>query len=187
MLPDFASMVSGRIVDLGDEALRRGARWHAEIDRAFHALPAFREWCALEATRLRAAGLQRGPARAAAHVMVELVIDGELARDVEAGRAFEGALREGPRLGHAAPSWRSRGEASRWAALRRRLLSAGPPVRHRDPRCVAASARWSLGRRPRLALDARGEAAVDEVAPALLRAVAPEVPGLLDDLREALG
>lgn len=180
MAPDFAGMAGTRLEDAEAGAVRDGVAFHHATDARFHAAPAFVELLVLAGRRLRAAGLPRGPARAVAHVGSELLLDGRLVDDPESRARYVDALdvaREAPlRFTH----------PGRWGALRDRLRRLGPPLGYRDPSFVGDRLVGLLSRRPRLALDARGEAAMRRCLPALQREVDARLDALLGHLAEGL-
>jgi hypothetical protein len=79
MLPDLAGFLRIRLPEQTDPALSAGIALHHATDAVFHRLAGFRERNLAGIRALRAAGLERGAARAAAHVGIELVLDALLA------------------------------------------------------------------------------------------------------------
>lgn len=80
-LPDLASIAGCRLVnEPKNRWLRQGIELHHSTDSAFHNHEWFlaRQGDLLD--RLQGRGLERGPARACAHVGIELLIDGYLLR-----------------------------------------------------------------------------------------------------------
>jgi hypothetical protein len=199
MLPDWASMCGARVIADGaaiDRAgsdpsdgdpsdggaeVRAGIAFHHATDRAFHALPAFRALEQRAIAALSARGLERGPVRGAAHVAVELALDGVLvARDPAACDLYLAALDEAPR--HPA----HHGGDPRMATLVARLVQYGLPLAYRDPVEVARRTALTLSRRPRLALDRRAHAELAAYLPDLIAAVEAAADGLLAALRVEL-
>jgi hypothetical protein len=181
MLPDWAGMCGARLAGAGGE-LGDGVGFHHETDRVFHALPGFRALEARAFAALEAGGVGRGPARGAAHVAVELVLDGALiARAPEATPLYLAALAAAPE--HAA----AHGEDPRMARLLERLVAQGVPLGYRDPTEVARRTVSTLARRPRLALTPHEHALLAAALPALADAVERDADALLADLRDALG
>jgi hypothetical protein len=183
MLPDFAGFLRERIAELAHPLLREGVVLHHASDAAFHAAPAFRAPVADGGARLRAQGLARGPARAAAHVGVELLLDVALAREPGAGAHYVAALAQAARPEvDAAIAWRRAEAAPRWRALHARIAARGAPDPRIDAARLAQGVARTLAPRPRLALAARevdavarwladARAAVEASAPALLAQV----------------
>jgi hypothetical protein len=183
MLPDLATLVGGRLGRVGEPALAAGLRHHLRVDACFHSLPGFTSWEAEASAGLRQAGLRRHPARAAAHVAIELALDGELAREPAHAGVHERAMRAARERD--APAWR-REPSGDWGELIARLSAAGPPRHLREPEAVARRVEAALARRPRLRLaGAEGRALagwLDAQAPAAgVRAAA-----LADELRREL-
>jgi hypothetical protein len=179
MLPDFASMAAagGPRVPLGDDhgpVVQSGIAWHHRTDHAFHGCAAFLELTDAGTAALRDAGLGRGASLAAAHVGVELLLDGELCHDPALVRHYHGALACDAEL---APPLR---------AVVRRLEAVGTPHWYRDTGEVATRLFRILGARPRLAIAAEQQDGLGE----WLRAVQPTVrdatPGLVAELRARL-
>lgn len=162
MLPDFASMLRERIADLGHARLRDGAALHHTSDAAFHAAPEFVAQVALSSAWLREHGVARGPARAAAHVGIELCIDVELARERGVAQLYTAALAAAaePEVERAI-AWRADGAAPRWRELRARLCARGAPDPDTRPALLAQGVARALAERPRLALDARAQTQVE--------------------------
>jgi hypothetical protein len=178
MLPDFASMLRERLADLGHARLREGAALHHASDAAFHAAPEFVAQVAASSAWLRAHGVARGPARAAAHVGIELCIDVELARARDVAQLYTAALDAAadPEIERAI-AWRADGAAPRWRELRLRLCARGAPDPDTRPALLAQGVARALADRPRLALDAGARTQVAawlaQNAPALRNLAAP--------------
>jgi hypothetical protein len=155
MLPDFAGMASVRLERALDAELAEGVALHHETDRLFHALPGFRAVCASALATLEPQGVRRASARAVGHVGSELLLDGLLAADAGARRAYAHALvtaLEEP-LDRLA-SWHTGDAAKRVQGLIARLHASPLPQAYRDPEFVCDRLYWILARRPRLSLQA---------------------------------
>ncbi|MEA3019021.1 MAG: hypothetical protein QOI47_545 [Actinomycetota bacterium] len=152
-------------VDAGD--VEAGERSHHRIDSAFHANGQFRSWTAVIAIEL---GNERA-ARAAAHVAVELTIDGVLL-DTERAGAFYDAL-----------AWADASLDGPWHALVSRLRSDDLVRAYCTPEGVARRTVGAIGRRPRLRRHALDEGAL-AVAVGHVR---PRIAAELDELLAALG
>lgn len=186
MLPDFASMLRLRLGAVSHPELRAGWALHHASDAAFHRAPEFVALLSGGSAALRDAGLPRGPARAAAHVGLELLLDAELARDPHAAEHYAQALLAAarPELG-AAIVWSRPESALRWRALHLRLCAHGAPRADEDDDALARRVLRVLSARPRLALDAAAQPPIQrwlrearprmgEAAPALLEGVVRE-------------
>lgn len=187
MLPDFAAMCGGRIAAVDDDDLAAGVDLHHRSDAAFHQLPRFRALCRGTEARLRARGVGRGGARGAAHVAVELLLDGALVAEPGAGPSYLAAIaRAHPDELGARIRWQAPASAARFAWLQERLAARGVPVGYRELDVVAERIERVLAPRPLLALDA------DELAQVRsdLEALEPEVHAaaaeLIDGVRRAL-
>jgi hypothetical protein len=64
-----------------DPDVRDGARFHVVVDALFHQTPTFIHLNRIALRRLRELGVSRGPARACAHIGVEMLIDAQLVKD----------------------------------------------------------------------------------------------------------
>lgn len=150
MLPDFAVMCGARVAGADDPALARGLALHHATDAVFHRAPAVVALFRDAEARLHARGCRRGPTRAAAHVGVELLLDGVLVDDARHRAAYAAAL--AGRVG--AVTWRAPGDDARFAALHRRLRDHGVPDDLRRPRAAAHRIFRMLAGRRLLAPDA---------------------------------
>ena len=186
MLPDLAGMAGLRIAALDDPSLERGVAHHHRVDAAFHASSGFLDLSAGARNELLAEGVPRWSAHAIGHVGVELLLDGCLS-EVESGRgSFERARAEAP--GAASDVvWKRPDRERRWARLCDWLAESPVPDGYRDPDFVAERVRRILARRPRLALDARGEEALARWAHRARPLVADRAGALLDEVAERLG
>jgi hypothetical protein len=184
MLPDFAAMCRGELDGVSHPELVAGIEWHHATDRAFHRLPRFLELCRRLGADLERAGLGKGPARGAAHVGIELLLDGALLADGRSERYLDAIALTGSELGDEIARI---DRAGRWRFLFDRLSDQGVPVAYRDPHEVARRTAMTLARRPPLAID---EAGVDLLA-VELEAIGPELAAdaetLLAQLAARLG
>ena len=187
MLPDFAAMARSRIESLKDGPLRAGAALHQRTDAAFHRLAEFRRLYRDGARALEELGLGRGPARGAAHVAVELLLDGELLEQPGAQAAYLAALEAAsrPELARAV-HWRSPEGSARWESLLDQLRTAGVPLGYRDPARVAAHVGRALHGRRHLQLDARAGSQVAAWAGEVQPRVRSAAPRILAALRAAV-
>jgi hypothetical protein len=129
---------------------------------------------------LRAAGLARGPARAAAHVGLELLLDAELAREPHAAERYAEALAVAshPQI-EAAIAWRGEDGTPRWRTLHARLCARGAPDPQEDRAALAARVARALASRPRLALGDGDREGVARWLAAVRPQVAVAAPGWL--------
>jgi len=178
MLPDFASMCRARMAGVDDPRVEAGVTFHHETDDVFHGCRVFVELQSEGIDALEAAGVGRGPARATAHVGLELLLDGLLLDDGATCTSYLEAVSMpgdwGVRL--------RRGEA-RFAALRERVVGYGLPEDYRHPDRVAGRLQRILAPRPRLAFAPGDERPVtrwlEQTRPTLARRL-DELLGELD-------
>ena len=151
MLPDFASMLGVRLPAVSHATLERGVDFHHLTDRIFHDLESFRTLTREAHGALSSRGLERGPARAVAHVGVEILLDVTLGQNATARAAYLSGLEAGlrPEL-VGAVAW-SRPERDRLVDLLETLFQRGV-VRDTSSPIVVERIRRTLARRPRLAL-----------------------------------
>jgi len=191
MLPDFASMSRARVAEVDDADVADGIALHHYTDAAFHRTEGFRELYRRGVDELRARGLARGPACGAAHVGVELLLDGTLVDDERVAGAYVGAIAAADEV---RIRWRDERGAARWRAIHGRLATRGVPLEYRDPDQVSLRVALVLSGRPRLALDDGDLPAVAdwlrEVAPSIEAgsgALLAELRGGLERARPSLG
>jgi hypothetical protein len=152
-LPDFASMLGCRAPQCSQAFVTRGVRFHHATDDVFHDLPAFRDLVHAERRTLRALGVRKGPARALAHVGIELLLDAALLGDPIHRTAFRDAVaiaspeRVGRRL-----AWQSIDDPDRFERLRLRLLERQQRSNYDGPAQLAMRLIGTLHGRSRLRL-----------------------------------
>jgi hypothetical protein len=183
MLPDFVGMLRLGKPQVTDEALARGVSFHHRTDHAFHDLPSFQQLSRQTFAWLTQRSLPRGPARAVAHVGIEMLLDEVMARDAAAREAYLLAL-DVP-LGKAL-SFDVPGDLERLETLRRSLNERAATQLEPTAELVALRIRRTLEGRPRLATDDAGERLLREWVAAARPWVAAEAPRLLASLRAVL-
>lgn len=151
MLPDFASMLGARLPAVSDPTLERGVDFHHLTDLVFHELASFRALTREAHGALKARGLERGPARAVAHVGIEILLDVTLGRDATAQAAYLSGLEAGLRPELVASVAWSPPERDRLVDLLETLVRRGV-VLDTSSSIVVERIRRTLARRPRLAL-----------------------------------
>jgi acyl carrier protein phosphodiesterase len=182
MIPDFASMCRARVSGAECPTVGAGIAFHHATDDVFHGAPTFVGLYARGTAALEAAGVDRGPARAVAHVGTELILDGLLLDDTELTRSYLSALEALPGV---VLAFRSDGE-ERFLRLRDRLLGHGLPQDYRDPERVALRLEQILAHRPRLALRPEHRARVTSFLEHARAELARGLPTLWAELREGL-
>ncbi len=146
MLPDFATMCSGRIESATTDDVTRGIALHHATDAAFHALPVVTGLMRELDDHLAERRCARGPRRAVAHIGVELLLDGELTDDATYRAAYLGGIAHDPVL-----HWRAPDAAPRFAILLDRLRTRGIPDDLRSPEAITTRVHRILAHRPLLA------------------------------------
>ncbi|MBX7194398.1 MAG: hypothetical protein K1X94_20250 [Sandaracinaceae bacterium] len=153
MLPDFATMSGARLAATAHPVLGAGIAEHHRTDDAFHATPTFIALASDMGTRLDAAGLPWGAARAIAHVGTELFLDGELTEDEPSAGDYVRAIASAAH-DEIASAIRFREEEghARFRRMHARLATHGPPHRYREPEFVQEVLVRILAGRPRLSV-----------------------------------
>jgi len=177
MLPDFASMIRARPPETLGARLSAGVAFHHATDELFHDVVAFRELCGEGFEQLSAAGLARGSARAVAHVGVEILLDGVLADERAARRAYLTAIGEAAARPEACV-WQSALEARAFRDLIAAMQARGVSRQHTSPAVVALRVERALAGRPRLALQQRELPAVEAWADAASHSVRLKSPAI---------
>jgi hypothetical protein len=185
MVPDFAGMIRRRPPQTSSGPLKQGVAFHHRTDAAFHESAAFRELERSAHVDLRRRGLERGPARATAHIGVELLIDATLARDPEARSAFSEALDAGLTC-QSDLVWNDAGAASDYRDLLRTLRLRASTFDSGEPALLAWRVERALAGRPRLTLGAGDAQKVAAWATLARGAVEAGLESILRDLRAAL-
>jgi hypothetical protein len=154
MLPDLAGMVGDRPPRTEAGSLADGVAFHHQTDAAFHDAPTFRGLHDQALSELHRVGVTRGPARAVAHVGVELLLDAAFRTHIPTAEApYRAALELG-----LDPEWARRIE---WRSLESRdgFTNVARVLARRkfdgedfSPSNLAARLERILAHRPRLAL-----------------------------------
>lgn len=187
MLPDFATMLRTRPPMSAHPPIEAGIVYHHRTDEVFHDSAAFRQLSHGAFDALQAAGVRRGSARAVAHVGIEILLDGALARDAHACRSYERALAEtrSAALGSHL-RWPAPGDESRFATLCGALLQRGVSAELAAPEVVLQRLIRTLSNRPRLAIEAGAEDAILTWLENVQPAVWAGAPALVAEVLEGL-
>lgn len=177
MAPDLLPLCGAVAGVETSPAVGAGQAHHLAVDASFHSNPAFTALQAWAGRAMIDRGLPRGPARGAAHVAIELFLDGQLATDNRGRDAYTRSLTaaettRSPFVWHDEPS------RGRWRALILRLRGGAVPDAYRDPNFVADRVVGALGRRPRLAVSDTGADILRAFLPALNLRVQAETSAL---------
>ena len=144
MLPDLTAMLRLRLPRVTDLRQTAGILLHHQTDAAFHQAQSFVELTRQARVSLSALGMGRGPARALAHVGIEILLDELLGQDRATENAYLAAL-------GAARAFEA-GTAADTARLReltQRLAERGI-ARSLSPELVARRLRYALEPHPKL-------------------------------------
>jgi hypothetical protein len=184
MLPDFAHMARATLANRQPPGVEAGVAYHHLCDRHFHRMASFRRLESAALALFRAAGLSRGPARGAAHVGVELCLDGACLDDSRLVGHYRAALHCATPA--EATAWIDDDHRDRFLGLRARLEAAGAPTDYTSASGLAMRIEQVLSRRPLLRLSESERPALLGSLPALQEQVAAMRERLFDDLRAAL-
>jgi hypothetical protein len=181
MAPDLLALCGAVASGETSSRVTAGQAHHHSVDLLFHHNPAFTALASWASRSLRELGLHRGAARGAAHVGIELFLDGVLSAETVARGAYTRSLAEAETTG--TPFiWRDELSRSRWQTLVIRLRTGTVPDGYRDPDFVADRLLGALSRRPRLALSEDESVVLRRFLPALGARVAAEAHALAGDL-----
>jgi hypothetical protein len=183
MLPDFIGMLRLSRPVVHDAVLARGVAFHHRTDELFHELPSFHRLSRSAFAWLSERDMPRGPARAVAHIGIEILLDEVLASDARAREAYVESLQLplGTLLSFQTPL-----DAPRLAALQKALLERTATARDPAAELVAERIRRSLSGRPRLATDDAGQVLLGDWVTLTRPLVAAEAPEVLATLRARL-
>jgi hypothetical protein len=183
MLPDFIGMLRLGRPTIHDAALAEGIAFHHGTDEVFHDLPGFQRLSRQAFSWLSERDMPRGPARAVAHMGIEMLLDEVMANDAAAREAYVSAL--GVPLGQLL-SFSDPPDAERLAGLQEALLTRSASQLEPPATLVAERIRRSLAGRPRLATDDAGQALLGSWVSTTRPLVTAEAPEVLAMLRARL-
>lgn len=183
MLPDFIGMLRLGRPTIHDAALATGVAFHHGTDEVFHELTSFHRLSRQAFAWLSDHDMPRGPARAVAHIGIEMLLDEVMAAEEAARDAYRAALRVplAPLLSFPTPT-----DAERLAALQEALLTRAVDYTQPTPELVAERIRRTLAGRPRLATDDGGQALLGTWVRLTRPLVLAEAPEVLATLRARL-
>lgn len=181
MLPDFATMCGGRLDAAREANVTRGIAVHHATDAVFHALPVVTGLMRELDDHLVRGGCARGPRRAAAHVGVELLLDGVLVDDAGYRAAYLGAIAHDAEL-----AWRDAEAAPRFAQLMQRLRERGIPDDLHAPDATTTRIHRMLAHRPLLAPSADDLRAIKTALGAFQPRIVVAVEAVLRGVRAGL-
>jgi hypothetical protein len=177
--PDLARMARVPVAPTGSTDHLAGVAVHHRTDGVFHELGWFREHNRRLVGDLAERGVRRGPARGAAHVLIELLLDGALLTDPGHAATFAGpwaamSVPDADALAVVEPA-----HHDQWADFLGQLTDRLEPAAYGDPTYAADRTADTLGRRPRLAMTEDEAATLREVAAEIQPAIAADVEHVL--------
>jgi hypothetical protein len=179
MLPDFQTMAGTRAVTVDDAEVAAGVAFHHRTDGAFHQLPVVSGLMRELHDQLRTAGVSRGPARAASHTGVELLLDGILIDTAEHRDVYLEALAIDP-----VPATFDAPE--RMAHLLARLRAHGVPFDLRRADAITHRIVRMISDRPLLAAKGEEPERIRGVLAAYRARIEVAAPTVMTALRAAL-
>jgi hypothetical protein len=177
MAPDLLPLCGAVASGETSPKVAAGLAHHVSIDAQFHSNPAFTALQGWAARALIHAGLSRGAARGAAHVGIELFLDGVLAGEARARDAYARSLADAETT-DTPFFWRDDQSRLRWQSMIVRLRGGAIPDKYRDPDFVADRLIGALSHRPRLALAGNEPTILRAFLPALKLRVTGEADAL---------
>lgn len=151
MLPDLISMarMGGNRTQLASADLKAGWDFHLRTDEVFHRTKSFQVLNRAALDHFTRLNIRKGPARACAHIGVEMLIDATLAEDDRYHAPYVQALRWGARQAHEFGHLDS-GQGTRLFALLEHLADQGPKIHNANPERLAFRLERTLYDRPQL-------------------------------------
>jgi hypothetical protein len=184
--PDLARMARVPVATDGRADFTAGVATHHRTDAVFHELDWFRAQNRRLVRLLGDRGVRRGPARGAAHVLVELLLDGALLTRAEHATTFAG-----PWAAMAEPDADALAMAPvehrrQWVDFLDQITSRLEPTAYGDPAYAADRTAGTLARRPRLAMTDQEQACLRELADEVQPQITEEAEGVLAAVIEAV-
>ena len=124
-------------------------------------------------------GIRRGPARGAAHVLIELLLDGALLTDAGHAATFAEPWAAMAAPDHDALAVVDAAHHDQWVDFLHQLTRRLDPTAYGDPTYAADRTANTLARRPRLAMTDDEAATLREVAAEIQPEVVAEASGVL--------
>ena len=183
MLPYFIGMLRLGRPTIHDATLATGVAFHHGTDEVFHELASFHRLSRQAFAWLSDHDMPRGPARAVAHIGIEMLLDEVMAADELARDAYRAALRVPLMPLIVFPN---AADAERLAGLQEALLTRTANYAPPTPELVAERIRRTLAGRPRLATDEAGQALLGTWVTLTRPHVLAEAPEVLATLRARL-
>lgn len=185
-LPDLGAMGRFRLMgDSPDPDVTAGIALHHATDDAFHRHPTFTEAMARLRSVLSSDGVNRGAARAVAHVGPELLIDGHLLSFDAVVDGVDRAFAEIEPLGPALSPLVERDQFE-WDRHLGKVVSWGLPTDYAEPHAVAQRLHRILARRARLGFETTQIEQIGIRLAAEQPGLDAAVDGLINDLERSL-
>jgi hypothetical protein len=177
MAPDLLPLCGAVASAVTSPKVAAGQAHHLAVDRLFHENQTFAALQVWAARALIERGVPRGGARGAAHVGIELFLDGVLAEETRAREVYLRSLTDAETT-RSPFVWRDDSSRLRWRTLVVRLRTGTIPEAYCDPDFVAARIVGALAPRPRLALTENDARTLRGFLPALKTRVATDAQAL---------
>jgi len=182
-LPDIASIGGFRLTGSSDNAdVTVGIAAHHKTDRLFHGHRWFLDLNRDIRAELVGLGVGRGPARAVAHVGVELLLDGHLLAQSAGAQMNSTAFGVLHEIHSDVASLVVDKDQDQWLRYLNKFTDRRAPINLGDPAAVAERLWMILSRRPRLMLDSNHI----NVVTRSLQAVKPHIDATAEDLVDEL-
>lgn len=185
MLPDLAGMLRSPCPRSSEGRLRAGLAFHHATDAVFHVCPSFVALNLEGCQALRQAGVGRGPARATAHLVTEMLLDAYLAEEPLRAELYLEALR----LGSAPETvlvWERIEDAEGFRGLTAHLHGHGAGLHRAEPEHLVRRVARTLQGRSRIEPNAAELAKIGVWAAEHARFVFDRADQLLGELRAGL-
>jgi len=182
--PDLARMARVPVATSGSGDHLAGVAVHHRTDAVFHELAWFRDHNRRLVGDLADRGIRRGPAQGAAHVLIELLLDGALLTDPGHAATFAGPWEAMSAPDGDALAVVETAHHDQWVDFLGQLTERLEPAAYGDPTYAADRTANTLARRPRLAMTEDEALTLRQVAAELQPAVVAEAPGVLTGVPE---
>ena len=177
--PDLVRMAQVTVATTGPPDFTAGVATHHRTDAVFHALDWFRLTNRRLARDLADRGVRRGPARGAAHVLIELLLDGAVLARAEHAATFARPWAALAEPDDDALAMVADEDRAQWAAFLALLTDRLEPAGYGDPRYAADRTAGTLARRPRLAMTADETDVLRELATEVHESISGDTEGVL--------
>jgi hypothetical protein len=184
--PDLARMARVAVAPAGRLDFAAGVAAHHRTDAVFHELDWFRSHNRRLVAELNERGVRRGPARGAAHVLIELLLDGAVLARAEHAATFARPWAALAEPDADALAMVPAEDHTRWVDFLGLLTERLEPTAYGDPGYAADRTAGTLARRPRLAMTGPEQARLRELAGEVHDRIAEEAEGVLTKVVEAV-